>query len=81
MLSDYGKLVKKVELELEGERENQTRSLEEKLKQRRLQKKEEVAQLRQKREDRLNNDLQARSEKVEQDAEQVKALIKPVLNE
>ena len=81
MLNDYGKQVKSVEEQLDKERAKQMDSLEERLKKRREQRKKEIETHRKEKEEQFNNEIANKTDKISDSIEQVKMLLKPVVNE
>lgn len=65
MLDKYGRLVKRVEGEIEDERTKQSRLLEEKLRKRRADRQKDIDTTKADREKKVNEQLQSRTEKAQ----------------
>ena len=81
MLNDYGKQVKNVEEQLEKEKAKQIDTLEERLQKRREQKLKEIEAHRKEKEEQFNSEIANKTDKISDSIDQVKMLLKPVVNE
>ena len=81
MLNDYGKQVKNVEEQLEKENAKQIDTLEERLQKRREQKLKEIEAHRKEKEEQFNSEIANKTDKISDSIDQVKMLLKPVVNE
>ncbi|CDW71824.1 gcc2 and gcc3 domain-containing protein [Stylonychia lemnae] len=81
LLNDYGKLVKNVEMEMEFEKAKQMKDLEERIRRRKEMKQRDVQEQRKEREQKFNEQLNDKSKNLGNQIEQIKQLLKPVVNE
>lgn len=81
MLSEYGELVKKVESDLENEKELQYSQLEERLAARRRQRKQEIGDKARDMEQSLNKNSVDSRQDLQEQLNQVESMLQPVRNE
>eukprot|EP00347_Sterkiella_histriomuscorum_P024400 403331247 len=81
MLNEYGKLVKKVEEELENSKQKQMNELDDKLKRRKQDRLKAIQASKKEREEKFHQDQSSKNKTLTDNIDQIKSLLKPVINE
>jgi transcriptional regulator with PAS, ATPase and Fis domain len=81
MLADYGKMVKKLDADLVKEREDQTSTLEQKLRDRKQKRLREIEVARKEKEVLLNAETVKTTSKLNTEMKQIESLLDPIKDE
>lgn len=81
MLADYGNKVKKLDADLADEKDQQTRSLEERIRDRRQSRLREIEIQRKQKEGGLNEETVKTNSKLQTEIKQIESLLDPIKDE